>query len=161
MAEPRWLTDDEQRVWRAFLAAVLPLFDHLDRELMRAVGLPRAHYQILAMLSEAPARTLRMGELASQTRQSRSRLSHAVDRLEDKGFVRRVSCPGDKRGAFAELTGTGFAVLESAAPSHVETVRQVLFERLTAAQVRCLGAISATVAAHLAAADAAAQSADR
>jgi DNA-binding MarR family transcriptional regulator len=147
MSETRWLTPDEQRTWRAFLAATQRLFDHLDRELQRDAGMPLAYYQILAMLSEAPDRMLRMSEVAALTSSSRSRLSHAVDRLEANGWVRRVSCPSDKRGAFAVLTDAGFAVLAAAAPGHVEGVRRHLFDRLTPEQVRQLRTISEAVAA--------------
>ena len=141
MSETRWLSPDEQRTWRAYLHASLELQDRLDRELQREVGMPLAYYQILAMLSEAPDWTLRMSDLAAITWSSRSRLSHAVDRLEDNGWVERVSCPSDKRGSFAVLTRAGYQVLVKAAPTHVESVRRHLFDRLTPAQVEQLGAI--------------------
>ena len=138
MPETRWLTDEEQRTWRAFLAAVQRVHDELDRELQRDAGLPHGYYQILAMLSEAPGRSLRMSELATRTSSSRSRLSHAVARLEDAGWVQREGCPTDRRGAFA--------VLAAAAPGHVAEVRRVLFDRLDAAQVAQLRQISEAVA---------------
>ncbi|MDQ3809690.1 MAG: MarR family transcriptional regulator [Chloroflexota bacterium] len=147
---PRWLDDAEQRVWRAFLQASHGLLLQLDRELQRQAGMPLAYYQILAMLSEAPRRTLRMSELAERTWSSRSRLSHAVDRLEERGWVRRIGCPEDRRGAFASLTEAGFAVLEAAAPAHVESVRRHLFDLLTSDQVEALGTISHRLAGHLA-----------
>jgi DNA-binding MarR family transcriptional regulator len=108
--------------------------------------MPFAYYQILAMLSEAPDRTLRMSDLAEQTWSSRSRLSHAVDRLEQFGWVQRMSCPSDRRGAFAVLTDAGLAVLAEAAPGHVESVRRHLFDRLNPDQVEQLGEISTTLA---------------
>lgn len=145
-----WLTDTEQCAWRAFLEANQRLYDRLDRELMRDVGLPLAYYQILAMLSEAPLRTLRMSELAEQTWSSRSRLSHAVDRLEEKGWVARHSCDSDKRGAFATLTDAGFEVLSAAAPSHVASVRRHVFDQLAPEQVAQFGAGLRAIASHLA-----------
>ena len=87
--QPRWLSDAEQEAWRAFLAFLTGLEDRLDRQLQRDAGMPHAYYQVLAMLSEAPGRTLRMSELAVATTSSPSRLSHAVARLEEKGWVRR------------------------------------------------------------------------
>jgi DNA-binding MarR family transcriptional regulator len=161
MASPRWLNDDQQRTWRAFLEASQRLYDELDRELLRDVGMPLAYYQILAMLSEAPQRTLRMSELADRTWSSRSRLSHAVDRLEDRGWVIRSSCPSDKRGSFAVLTDAGMAVLEAAAPSHVESVRRHVFDLLSAEQVDQLGAIARTIAVSLSGACAAELSEER
>ena len=155
MTEPRWLSPDEQCTWRAFLQLSLRLNEQLDRELQRQAALPLAYYQILAMLSEAPDRTLRMGELAARTWSSRSRLSHAVDRLEQNGWVRRVSCPSDRRGALAVLTDAGFAVLAAAAPLHVDGVRRHLFDALTPERVAQLRAIGEAVVARLSAAQAA------
>ncbi|GAA0742972.1 MarR family transcriptional regulator [Dactylosporangium roseum] len=138
----RWLDDDEQRAWRAFYAAATLLIDRLDRELQHDAGMPHAYYEILVVLSESPGRSLRMSELAVLTRSSRSRLSHAVTRLESRGWVRRRDCDDDKRGQFADLTDDGFAALEAAAPGHVETVRTHLFDPLTPEQVEQLREIS-------------------
>ena len=145
MAETRWLDEDEQRAWRAFLHATQRLFDTLDRELQRDTGIPHGYYEILVRLSEAPDRTLRMSELADASQSSRSRLSHAVSRLEERGWVLRRECPTDKRGSFAVLTDVGFAALAEAAPIHVEGVRRHLFDRLTPDQVRELHRISDAV----------------
>lgn len=145
MDEPRWLNEEEQRTWRAFLSAMRLLTGELDRELQRDADMPHAYYEILVRLSEAPGRTLRMSELADESQSSRSRLSHAVSRLEETGWVERRACPTDKRGALAVLTDQGFAALEAAAPGHVEAVRMNLFDVLTPDQVRQLGEISAVV----------------
>lgn len=141
MAEPRWLTDQEQYAWRAYLAATRLLASQLDRELQRDAGIPHTYYEILVRLSEAPAWRLRMSDLAEASESSRSRLSHAVARLEEAGWVTRESCPTDRRGAFAVLTRTGFEALATAAPGHVETVRRHLFDRLTPEQVQQLADI--------------------
>jgi DNA-binding MarR family transcriptional regulator len=100
--------------------------------------MPHAYYQVLAMLSEAPGRTLRMSELARITTSSPSRLSHAVSRLEERGWVRRDKHPSDRRGALAVLTDDGFDVLAAAAPGHVAAVREALFDRLDDEQVTAL-----------------------
>ena len=142
VAETRWLDADEQRAWRGYLAATRLLNAQLDRQLQRDSGIPHAYYEILVRLSEAPGRTLRMSELADVSESSRSRLSHAVARLEEAGWVRRESCSTDRRGAFAVLTDTGFAALDAAAPGHVEAVRRYLFDRLSAQQIRQLDEIS-------------------
>jgi DNA-binding MarR family transcriptional regulator len=138
----RWLDADEQRAWRAYLSATQLLQTHLDRELQRDSGIPHGYYEILVRLSEAPDRVLRMSELADAAESSRSRLSHAVTRLETAGWVIRESCPTDRRGSFARLTDSGFAALEAAAPSHVASVRRHLIDQLTPEQVRQLGEIS-------------------
>jgi DNA-binding MarR family transcriptional regulator len=141
----RWLDEEEQAAWRAFYSATTLLIDRLDRELQHDAGMPHAYYEILVVLSEAPGRSLRMSELALLTRSSRSRLSHAVTKLEARGWVRRRDCDDDKRGQFADLTDQGFAALEGAAPGHVETVRTHLFDPLTDEQVEQLKQISLAI----------------
>ena len=138
----RWLDPDEQHTWRAFLTASRALMETLDRELQRDAGMPHAYYEILVRLSEAPERQLRMSDLADATGSSRSRLSHAVGRLEEAGWVRRQNCPTDRRGQIAVLTEQGFAALTAAAPGHVEGVRRHLFDPLSPAQVDQLRRIS-------------------
>jgi DNA-binding MarR family transcriptional regulator len=149
MTEPRWLDDDEQQTWRAFIAASRFLFDQLDRELQRDAGMPHTYYEILVRLSEAEGRALRMSELAERTSSSRSRLTHAVDRLEERGWVRREDCPSDRRGQVAVLTEEGMNALRGAAPIHVEGVRTHLFDQLTPDQVSQLRKISEAVRDHL------------
>ncbi|MFD3996809.1 MarR family winged helix-turn-helix transcriptional regulator [Streptomyces sp. NPDC058583] len=146
MTEPRWLTDEEQHVWRAYLHATTLLEDHLDRQLQRDAGMPHIYYGLLVQLSQAPRRRLRMTELARSAKITRSRLSHAIARLEKNGWVRRESCPSDKRGQFARLTDEGMEVLRRNAPGHVAAVRQALFDRLSPDQVTQLGAIMRVMA---------------
>jgi len=141
----RWLDDEEQATWRAFLAATRRLMDLLDRELQAGAGMPHSYYEILVRLSEAPGGSVRMSELAERCHSSRSRLSHAVGRLEEAGWVRRETVESDRRGAVAVLTPAGRAALEAAAPIHVGGVRRHLFDRLTPEQVRVLGEISRTL----------------
>ncbi|GAA3298135.1 MULTISPECIES: MarR family winged helix-turn-helix transcriptional regulator [Dactylosporangium] len=141
----RWLDEEEQAAWRAFYSATTLLIDRLDRELQHEAGMPHAYYEILVVLSECPGRSLRMSELAVQTRSSRSRLSHAVTKLEARGWVRRRDCDDDKRGQFADLTDEGFAALAAAAPGHVETVRTHLFDPLSPQQVEQLKQISEAI----------------
>jgi DNA-binding MarR family transcriptional regulator len=141
VTETRWLSLEEQRAWRAYLEATYLLFDALDRQLQRDAGMPHAYYEILVRLSEAPDRMMRMSELAEKTRSSRSRLSHAVARLEERGWVERLECETDRRGQNAHLTDSGFAALASAAPGHVEAVRNHLVDRLTPDQIDHLRAI--------------------
>jgi len=138
----RWLSDEEQRVWRGFSAAIDMLKGHVETQLQQQSGMPHTYYEVLVILSETPGRTLRMSELAEQSRSSRSRLSHAVARLEANGWVERDSCDVDKRGAWARLTPAGLEALETAAPGHVDAVRQALFDQLTPEQVRTLREIS-------------------
>jgi DNA-binding MarR family transcriptional regulator len=145
----RWLSADEQAAWRSFVGACHAFFAAVDAQLQRDTGMPLAYYEILVQLSEAPGRTLRMTQLAEATSASKSRISHAVARLEERGWVRRRDCPTDRRGQLAELTDEGYAVLVTAAPGHVEQVRRTLFDPLIPEQVAQLweitGAIHAAV----------------
>ena len=138
----RWLDEEQQRTWRAFLAAVAQLQTGLDAQLQAEAGMPHAYYELLVRLSEAPDRTLRMSALADAASVSRSRLSHAVAQLEQRGWVRRQPCPEDRRGQLAALTDEGFGALAEAAPGHVEAVRRLLVDRLTPEQMRQLRRIS-------------------
>ncbi|MDT4939788.1 MAG: hypothetical protein QOG80_3459 [Pseudonocardiales bacterium] len=149
MTGTRWLSADEQRAWRAYLEATNLLFDLLDRQLQQDAGIPHGYYEILVRLSEAPERSMRMSQLADLTRSSRSRLSHAVARLEERGWVERVDCPTDRRGQVAHLTDDGFTALVDAAPGHVETVHTHFVDPLTPEQITQLAQIGAALIAGL------------
>lgn len=150
----RWLTEEEQRIWRSYVHASTLLEDHLDRQLQRDAGMPHIYYGLLVGLAEAPHRRLRMTQLAEKSKITRSRLSHAIARLEKNGWVRREDCPDDKRGQFAVLTDAGGEVLQRTAPGHVAAVRQAVFERLTPQQQKALGEIMQIVAEGLQPSDA-------
>ena len=145
----RWLDADEQHAWRAYMYSWMLLGDRLDRELTREAGISHAYYEILVQLSETEDRALRMSELAERCLSSRSRLSHAVSRLEERGWVRRQVCAEDGRGQLAVLTDEGFAALAAAAPVHVESVRRHLFDQLSPTQVTAMREIGETLLRHL------------
>ena len=147
MTGTRWLDDDEQAAWRGLLAANARIDRLLDEQLQRDSGMPHAYYIVLVALSEQPERTCRMSVLADLTMSSQSRVSHAVARLEERGWVRREPSTSDGRGKLAVLTDAGHRALREAAPGHVEQVRRVLFDRLTPEQVRQLRAITHAVTA--------------
>ncbi|MFN8158211.1 MAG: MarR family transcriptional regulator [Candidatus Nanopelagicales bacterium] len=144
-----WLTAEQQKHWRSYLAATTLLSDRLSRELQVEHGLSLADYEILVRLSEAEGRRLRMSQLAESTLASRSRLSHQIDRMEKAGLVVREPCEDDRRGANAVLTEEGWTRLVAAAPSHVEGVREHLVDLLTDEQFTALGTACAIVARHL------------
>jgi DNA-binding MarR family transcriptional regulator len=144
---PRWLNAGEQQTWRDSIEAWQWLLAAVDAQLQRDSGMPLAYYEILVRLSEAPDQSLRMTQLAEASSSSKSRVSHAVARLEERGWVRRADCPTDRRGQIAMLTDQGFAALSAAAPGHVEQVRKVLFDALTPEQLRQLDGISAAILA--------------
>ncbi|PWJ53254.1 transcriptional regulator, MarR family [Quadrisphaera granulorum] len=149
-AHTRWLDADEQRIWRLYLEATQLLSRRLGQELDESEhDLSLADYELLVRLSESPDRSLRMSDLADDLVHSRSRLTHAISRLEARGLVERRACPEDRRGVLAVMTPAGFAALEAAAPLHVAGVREHLFDRLSPKDVAALGRICATLAEHL------------
>jgi DNA-binding MarR family transcriptional regulator len=149
MAKTRWLSDEQQRAWRRFAAVVMQLPGTLDTQLQQDAHLTHFGYWVLAMLSEAPGRALRMSELAALANGSQSRLSHLVGRLEERGWVRRERTPEDGRGYLAVLTDDGYRKVVQTAPGHVEKVRSVVFDALTPEQVAQLDEICAVILSRL------------
>lgn len=145
MRNDPWLSEAQQRAWRTYLAMTAALDARIERDLQQAAGMPHAYYLILAMLSEAPGRSLRMNQLADIVLASQSRLSHAVARLEDQGWVRREQAAGDRRGQVASLTEAGYTRLVQVAPSHAETVRSTMFDALTDKQLEAFRVVCETV----------------
>ncbi len=139
------MDEDETRAWRGFLRLHQVLRAELERELTRDAGLSLADYEVLVALSEADRRRLRMWALADILQWSRSRLSHQVARMQNRGLVRREDCLTDARGAYATLTSAGLAAIEAAAPGHLEGVRRHLLDQLSPEQIRALAEISEAV----------------
>ena len=140
--ETNWLTKDELAAW-VRLAAVLELLPGaLDSQLRREASLTNFEYYVLAMLSEAPDRTLRMTALAAQTNSTLPRLSHVVRRLDDRGLVERFPCPHDGRATNVRLTGEGWRKVQDSAPGHVSNVRKHVIDALTSEQIQQLTAIT-------------------
>jgi DNA-binding MarR family transcriptional regulator len=127
----RWLDEQQQQSWRAYVLGTTLLHERLDRELREAHDLSLSEYEILVRLSESPERRVRMAEIASLLNYSRSRITHTVARLERDGLVNRRQCETDGRGVIAEMTDKGFKRLVDAAPTHVEGVRAALVDVLS------------------------------
>ncbi len=149
MSPPRWLSATQQHDWRAYIEGSARLAEALEQDLKRRHGLSLAEYEIFVRLSEAPQRRLRMAELAESAIQSRSRLTHTIGRLETKGHVRRVDCPSDRRGVFAELTDDGFAALRRAAADHVTAVRDLFVDVVDPQDLAAVGRAFRAVAKRL------------
>src|SRR5690242_7765345 len=137
--EPQWLTADELAVWRTFSIVLIRLPQELDAQLQRDAGISWFEYLVLAGLSEAPDRTMRMSRLAVLANGSLSRLSHVVKRLEKRGWVVRRPCPEDGRFTNATLTDEGWATVVATAPGHVATVRRFFVEALDPGALEQLG----------------------
>src|ERR1700747_204251 len=136
--EPRWLDAEESQAWRALAKTLERLPAALAAHLRGDAGISHFQYQVLALLSEAPALTLRMSDLAMWAGSSLPRLSQVVARLEQRGWVRRTPDPADGRYTLATLTGHGQAKVTQAAPGHVQEVRRLVFDPLTKTQSRQL-----------------------
>jgi DNA-binding MarR family transcriptional regulator len=144
-AEPQWLSPDERRAWIALMVLVEALPSTLDVQLKRDGGVNHFEYQVLAGLSEATGRAIRMSDLALFASGSLSRLSHAVGRLEKRGLVLRRSCTTDPRYVEAVLTDAGVAFMTQIAPAHVAEARRLVFDALTPRQVGQLEQIARSV----------------
>src|SRR6187200_2819082 len=137
----QWLDDSERAAWLRLIAVVELLPGVLDSQLRAEEGMSHFEYFVLAMLSEAPERTLRMTSLAQRTNATLTRLSHAVRRLEERGLVERFPCPEDGRATNARLTDAGWDAVVAAAPGHVDTVRRHVLDALTLEQLEQLRSI--------------------
>jgi DNA-binding MarR family transcriptional regulator len=145
MVMSRWLTEDEQRAWRGLLQMTSQLNARMNRQLQDDYGVSLADYDVLVALSEAPEGRLRVFEIAGALAWEQSRVSHQIARMQRRGLVAREECPADARGAFAVLTDVGRAAIERAAPAHVETVRELVFDGLSRDQLAALTAITSRV----------------
>jgi DNA-binding MarR family transcriptional regulator len=139
--EPRWLQGVERDAWLSLIGVIIRLPAAMDAQLQRDAGLSHFEYIVMVNLSNAEGRVLRMSQLAAQCHSSLSRLSHVVARLERRGWLRRDPCPDDGRATLATMTADGFAKLASAAPGHVEHVRNYVIDALDDEQLRQLSVI--------------------
>ena len=137
---PRWLSPTEMKAWRRYIIASRRLLEALDSDLA-GHDLSMPDYEILAQLSDAPERKMRMSELAEITLLSRSRLSHRMKVMEKAGWVKREPCPVDKRGYFAVMTPKGWKAIVAAAPDHVESVRNRFIDHLSKADQQMIAEI--------------------
>jgi DNA-binding MarR family transcriptional regulator len=146
---PHWLTEPEQRAWRGLLQMNSALDARLNRELQQTSGLSLTDYDVLVLLTEAPDGRRRVFEVAEDLQWEQSRLSHHLARMQRRGLVAREECTTDRRGAFVVLTDAGRDAIEKAAPGHVDTVRQLVFDGLSEEQVAMLQSFVGRVLARL------------
>jgi DNA-binding MarR family transcriptional regulator len=144
-SEPRWLNAAEMKAWRRYIIASRRLLEALDDDLA-AHDISMSDYEVLAQLSEAPERRMRMSELADVAMISRSRLSHRIKVMEKAGWVKREACPIDKRGYFAVMTPKGWKAIVAAAPDHVASVRDRFLDALDKSDQKVLAEIFERVA---------------
>jgi DNA-binding MarR family transcriptional regulator len=147
-SEPRWLNAAEMKAWRRYIIASRRLLEALDDDLA-AHDISMSDYEVLAQLSEAPDRRMRMSELADVAMISRSRLSHRIKVMEKAGWVKREACPIDKRGYFAVMTPKGWKAIVAAAPDHVASVRERFLDALDKGDQKVLAEIFERVATRI------------
>ncbi|MEV8362776.1 MarR family winged helix-turn-helix transcriptional regulator [Streptomyces niveus] len=147
--DPRWLTEAEQRAWQAYRRMFLLLNAQLARDLAQDSGLSDADYDVLSALGASPDRRRRVSELADRMLWSRSRLSHHLARMQQRGLVVREECATDGRGAVVVLTDEGTRTIEQAAPPHVESVRRHFIDQLSPEQIEAFATIGETVVGRL------------
>lgn len=147
--DTKWLNAEESAAWVRLIAVAELLPGALDAQLLRDAGLTHFEYIALMAIADAPARTMRMTELASRTNATLPRLSHVARRLEERGLIRRFPCPEDRRATNATITEAGLDLMADAAPGHVDTVRANVFDALTPEQLEQLYAIAGAVLAKL------------
>lgn len=138
MTTPRWLNDDEQKLWRLILAATRKMDRTLDETLQEDHELTTSEYSVLVSLSESGDSDVRLRDLCNSLEWDRSRTSHQITRMDKKGLVSKVKCEGDARGVIVELTPEGERRLKQAVPAHVETVRRIVFDPMSPAQAEAL-----------------------
>ena len=141
----RWLTEDEQRAWRGLVRMTSQLNARMNRQLQEEYGVSLADYEVLVVLSEAPEGRRRVFEISGTLAWEQSRVSHQLARMQQRGLVTRENCPSDARGAFVVLTEAGRAAIERAAPAHVETVRQLVFDGIVPGELAAVTALTARV----------------
>ncbi|MFM7491655.1 MAG: MarR family winged helix-turn-helix transcriptional regulator [Actinomycetota bacterium] len=145
---PRWLNPREMKAWRSYIIASRRLLEALDTDL-EGHDLTMADYEVMAQLSDAPGRRMRMSELADLAMLSKSRLSHRMKVMEKAGWVRREECIEDRRGYWAVMTDKGWRAIVAAAPSHVNSVRTRFIDQLSAKEQEALAGIFGQVTAEL------------
>lgn len=148
--EPRWLGDEEQRAWRAYVSMQAKLNAHLARDIQANTALSMPDFAVLVALTDRCQDGVRAFSLAETLQWEKSRLSHHLARMEKRGLITRAGCTEDGRGQQVVVTPAGRAAIEAAAPHHVETVRRVVFDALTPDEVAALGRISERVLGRLA-----------
>jgi DNA-binding MarR family transcriptional regulator len=141
MAIPRWLDERQQRLWQGYLHVNQDLMAVLEQQLTRESGLSGADYRVLVPLSQARDGLLRARDLGAEIGWDRSRLSHHLRRMENRGLITREECAVDARGLMVRLTDTGRRAIEEAAPGHAESVRRYFFDLLSYDEIETLAAV--------------------
>jgi len=140
-SDVRWLSAEQERVWRRWVTLNARLSATLQRELQDDAGLSMPDYEVLVHLTDSAEGQVRVTDLARLLLWERSRVSHHVTRMESRCLVRREECAEDGRGAFVVITPQGRAAIEQAAPGHVNTVRLLVFDALSPEEIDAFATI--------------------
>jgi len=145
-----WLSPQEMDAWLAFITTTGDLMKAIEKDLSE-FGLDRGDYQLLAMLSDSDDHQMRMCDLADQLRLTRSGLTRRMEGVLKKKLVTRIQSTEDGRVAFAQLTPKGFDLLKTAAPHHLESVRSLMIDLLSPAEIKAFASGFNKIANNLAA----------
>jgi DNA-binding MarR family transcriptional regulator len=149
MKDVHWLDERQLRAWRSMQFMQMRLEGELARQLAADSSLSYPDYLLLVALTDRPDGRMRLFELADALGWERSRVSHQVARMADRGLVAKEKCGSDRRGAFVAVTATGRREIEAAAPGHVAAVRRLFVDRLTPDQLDAIGDAAEVVLAGL------------
>jgi DNA-binding MarR family transcriptional regulator len=149
VGEVQWLDAREQRAWRALQMMQMRLEGELARQLAADSGLSYPDYAVLVALTDRPDGRMRVSELARELGWEKSRASHHLTRMAARGLVKKERCPSDRRGSFIVVTKRGRKEIEAAAPGHVDAVRRLFVDRLSARQLESIREVAETVLAGL------------
>ena len=149
MTDVRWLDEREERAWRALQFMQMRLEAELARQLANGSGLSYPDYLVLVALTDRTEARLRLFELGEILGWEKSRLSHHVGRMADRGLVKKEQCDSDRRGSYVVLTNKGRKAIESAAPGHVGVVRRLFIDKLTTAELNVIASASERVLANI------------
>ena len=149
MTKVEWLSEQEERAWRALQFMHMRLDGALARQLAADSGLSYPDYVVLVALTDRSQGRMRLFELADVLGWEKSRLSHHISRMADRGLVTKERCDSDRRGAYVVITRRGRKEIEAAAPGHVDAVRRLFVDRLTPAQLDAVAEAAEVVLAAL------------
>jgi DNA-binding MarR family transcriptional regulator len=145
----RMPTKEQVRVWRAYIETAEALRARLARRLQDEAVLSAGDYEVLLTLSESATQRLRSSELAARVGWERSRLSHHLGRMEERGLIRREACAEDGRGAEVVLSEAGAKAFRAGSIPHLLAVRELFLDAFAPEQLAQLDALTETLRGHL------------
>jgi DNA-binding MarR family transcriptional regulator len=139
------LSDTQRAAWTNYQRMRMRLTERINRELAQKAGLSEADFEILSALTESPNDSVRALALRCGLEWEKSRLSHQLRRMEERGLITRLECAEDNRGSVIRVTEAGRKLATEAKVYYEQAVRQYVVDVLTAEQLEALGTIAETI----------------